>query len=519
LEASFAVLGRIYASFSPLRVVSGILVKEGRVAFAGSSEEAVRLARELGGEVLDFRKYAVVPGFIDSHMHLDGLGMSLMTLDLRGAKSIEEVKRRLRQFRDEGRGEKVIIGRGWDQELFEEKRWPSASDIDEAAGGIPTVLVRVCGHAAVLSSSALEMLLREGVDPLLLQRDEAGKPTGVVFEEAVGKALSLLSGELNRRDLLKRASLEAARHGVTAVGFMSAKLSDLKILGELREYEELKTRVFAYLEHGELKSFDDSGSRRFGEMVAVKGIKLFADGSFGARTALLSEPYADAPETRGVSVMSAEELSHWMRAAAERNLQVAVHAIGDAALDAVLEAFSFSGVRGIMGRVEHASLARPDQIERMASLGVGAAVQPHFIVSDWWLVRRLGMERARYAYPFKSMLRAGIRLGFSTDSPVEPIDPWLTVEAAVRRGEREGVELHEITKHEKLSIEEALHCYTKGSAAIMGERSLGSLEEGSEADFLVLSRDPLAEEDLSSVEVLETYVGGRRVFSKIGEKG
>lgn len=517
LTEPFALMGKIYTSFSPLKVVSGIVVSDGKIVFAGEAEEAKRRVKELGGDILDRRKFVVMPGFIDSHMHLSSLGMSLMTLDLRGAKSIAELKARLKNFVDKDK-RKVVLGRGWDQELFTEGRWPRSSDIDEVVSDVPAVLVRVCGHAAVLNSAALDILMHQGVPDDLIQKDEFGKPTGIVFEEAVGKALSLVSEGMDKKEMLKRASSEAARLGVTSVGFMSAKLSELQALKEMREFKDLNTRVLLYMDYNELSDANKSLLKVRTSLITVKGIKLFADGSFGARTALLSEPYADDQNTKGVAVMGENELAEWIKKAYELNLQTAIHAIGDAALDAVLNAFSSTGIRGKNGRVEHASIVRPDQLKKLSTLGIGAAVQPHFVISDWWLVRRLGAERAKFAYPFKTMLASGIKLGFSTDSPVEPLDPWLTVDAAVNRGEREGIELFTLTKHERLSLEDSLHCYTKGSADILNEPELGSLEEGKRADFIVLDKDPFRTEDLRSIKIIETYVEGRSVFKLNSEQ-
>ncbi|MBE9390775.1 amidohydrolase family protein [Fervidicoccus fontis] len=248
--------------------------------------------------------------------------------------------------------------------------------IDEVAGDLPAVLVRVCGHAAVLNSAALELLLESGVQDSLLQKDELGRPTGVVFEDAVGKAFSLISEGIDRKEMLKLASFEAARLGVTSVGFMSAKQSDLEALKEMKDFEELKTRVFLYLDHRELSGASSQPLRGKEGFVEVRGggVKLFADRSFGARTALLSEPYADDPKTRGVAVMGREEPSSWIGRAAEMGMQTAVHAIGDGALDAVLSAFKMAGVGGDLGRVEHASLVRSDQLAILSSLGIGVAV-------------------------------------------------------------------------------------------------------------------------------------------------
>ncbi|MEM3229136.1 MAG: amidohydrolase [Fervidicoccaceae archaeon] len=504
---AFALLGKIYASFNPIKTAKGMVVSDGKVVFLGDEESAIKKAKELGGEIIDRRGKIVLPGFIDSHMHLNSLGISLMTLDLRGTKSISELKGKLSSFRKGG--EKVIIGRGWDQELFSEGRWPRASDLDAVISDIPVVLVRVCGHAAVLNSLALEIALEEGMEDYI-QRDDKGEPTGVIFEDLVGIVLTRMTEWMDKHEIMMKATMEAARLGVTSVGFMSAKIKDLEILKMMNERNELRTRVFVYLDYKEIDALKQVNGSIDHELLRVNGIKLFADGSLGARTALLSQPYADSPETSGVAVMGENELAYWSNRAKELGLQSAIHAIGDAALDNVIGAFKKSGIRGNLGRVEHASIVMDDQIQKLASLGIGASVQPHFIISDWWLVKRLGMERAKYAYRFKTMMKAGIDIGFSTDSPVEPLDPWITLDAAVNRGEKEGVELFNLTRDERLSIEEALHAYTAGSAKLMRAEGIGRLEPGNFADFVIVSGDPF-NEDLASLRVLESYIGGKRV--------
>ena len=250
-------------------------------------------------------------------------------------------------------------------------------------------------------------------------------------------------------------------------------------------------------------------------MLRVVGLKVIVDGSLGARTAWLSKPYADDPTIRGTPLWSYEELREVAEAAYRRGFQLAIHAIGDSALDMVLRLYRELGVSpGDRARVEHASVARPEQIAEMAGMGVVAVVQPHFVVTDWWVVRRVGEERAPWVYPFRTMMERGVRLAFSTDAPVEPVDPFETLYAATTRGVREGIELARLTPNEVLGVAEALDAYTRGSAYALRDPMAGSLEPGHYADLAVLSADPLATEPagLRDIEVLETYVAGRRVY-------
>lgn len=521
------VNGKIYVSFNPKRTAEAILVAFGRVLYAGSREKAEKIAGELGGEIIDLRGKVVLPGFIDSHLHLEELGMYLNMADLRGVGSIEELKERVREHAK--KGGTWILGHGWDQELFEEKRWPTRWDIDEVVKDRPVMLSRVCLHAAVLNTKAMEMAGLLDLDSPGIMRDGEGEATGVVKEEAFELAREKFKETLTLEDyerFIKDAVEHAASLGVTAVGTVSVEERTLKALSNLEARGGLKVRVFAYLDPGRrsggmygstdiLRALKKLGMRWGfgGGMLKINGIKILADGSLGARTAWLSMPYSDA-RTRGYPNISKETLEAIVREAHEAGLQVAVHAIGDATMDMVLDVYEHLGNAG-RHRIEHASILREEQIERISRLGAVLAVQPHFVITDWWVLERVGEERAGWVYPFKSALKKGIVLGLSTDSPIEPLNPWETVYAAVTRGKFEGVPLYKRTPDEALTLEEALHAYTHGSACILGEeRELGTLEEGKFADFIVVDRDPFEvdERELRSIKVLETYVGGRSVF-------
>jgi len=242
----------------------------------------------------------------------------------------------------------------------------------------------------------------------------------------------------------------------------------------------------------------------------VVGLKVFADGSFGARTAALREPYSDDPGNSGVLLADRNALLRSLEAAGRAGLQLAVHAIGDRALEEVVAAAKASGAHL---RVEHASLAPPDLLSELAELGLWVSAQPRFVISDWWIVSRLGRERARWAYPFRSFLERGIGLSFSSDAPVEPCNPFEGVYAAVTRGSLEGLEIAELTAGEALSWEEALRCYTETAPRLLGEQ-LGRLSPGYRADFVVVDRDPLSVPvaELRRIRVLATYVNGELAY-------
>ncbi|MEM0470462.1 MAG: amidohydrolase [Desulfurococcaceae archaeon] len=519
--------GKIYLSFKPLKVVDGLLVYGGRVLYAGPRDAVAILAKSLGGNLVDLHGKTVIPGFIDAHLHLDSLGLSLLTLDLRGVGSIEELKGKLKEYATTAKT-KWILGHGWDHELFKERRWPTRWDIDEVVPDKPVLLTRACLHAGVLNTSALELtgLSKSHVNGVL--RDSSGNPTGIVVEEALKIAREKVKGMLGFKDyleLVKVAQKHLLSQGITTVGFVSCGLTPLKALLELWRSGELNIRVRVYLNPVNGGVDIVSVLRNLGvkagfgdDRLKIMGVKLFLDGALGARTAWLSEPYSDDPQTSGYPVMDLKKLEEFAKLVDEAGLQLAVHAIGDKAVKEALNVLrELPGTRKLRHRVEHVSLIKDDDLKLMAELGATAVVQPHFVISDWWAMNRLGRKRVRWLYRFKSLIDTGIPTSFSTDAPVEPVNPWETVYAAVTRGRYENVPFYEDTIQESLNTIEALHAYTYGSAYVMhDERELGSLEQGKFADLLVIDRDPLStpERELRYIRVLEVYVGGARVWPK-----
>lgn len=519
--------GKVYLSYKPLRISESLIVAGGRVIFTGSKSSALTISELLECDLIDLEGKVVLPGFIDAHLHLDGIGMYLNTIDLRGVKSIEELKDKVRRFVN--RASSWIYGHGWDQELFVEGRWPTRWDIDEVVSDKPVLLTRICGHAAVLNTKAMEVTGLISSDSPHVLRNEKGEVTGVIKEEALEIAKKKFRESLTMDDhkkFLEDAVKYAASLGVTTVGFVSVNESTLKILEELRSEGKLLIRVRTYLNPGKdnevLQTLRKLGIRSgFGDdYLKIHGIKVFVDGSLGARTAWLTQPYNDALDTYGSQLIDEKTLEELVKEVHESGLQLAIHAIGDAAIDLVLHVYSrIRNLSNSRHRIEHASVIRPDQISKAKDLGIPLVIQPHFIITDWWVLKRLGVSRATYVYPFKTLINSGILLGISTDSPVEPLNPWETVYAAVTRGEYEEVELSKHTPQEKLSLTDTLHSYTYGSAyALREENNIGTLEVGKFADFIIVDKDPYAvdEKTLREIKVLATYVGGVKVYGGTG---
>ncbi len=523
--------GRIYKSITPRKIVDSLVILSGKVIFAGDRSDALDLGKKLGAEIIDLGGRIVLPGFIDTHIHLDGIGIYLNTLDLRGVRSIRELKERLRKYTDEKRDLKWIIGRGWDQELFEEKRWPTRWDLDEVVSDRPVILTRVCGHAAVLNTKAMEITdLINDTSPDVI-RDPNNNPTGVVKENAFTKARLIARSAFSENDFEKfiiDAMFYTASQGVTTVGFVSCDPISLKILLRLREKMILPIRIRIYLNPGtDPGGLDTSmlelvrriGIRRgFGDdYLKILGFKIIADGSLGARTAWLSKPYNDAPETSGYMNISKEALEKLVREIDSLGFQLAIHAIGDKTLDVIIEIYeSLGDVSRKRHRIEHASVVRDDQLNTLQRLKPVLVIQPRFVIDDWWGLERLGVDRIKWLYRFRDFIDRNILISLSTDSPVEPLNPWENIYASVTRGEYENIPYFEYTKDQKMSLEEALYYYTIGSAYALGEEDLlGDLSEGKYADFIVVDKDPfeIDHKELKDIKILATVVGGEIIYS------
>ncbi len=417
----------------------------------------------------------VVPAFVDAHLHITWLGLALNGVDLSGVRSPEDLARKL-SLAPAG----IAYGRGWDQERFEERgTLPTRKLLDRYIPDKPAIAVRVCGHLAVLNTMALELTRIYEVFP-----DLVDKETGIVREDAVYRAVESILGKIDVTKIVKDAVMEIKRHGVAGVSSMSCPVSEAQALARLDSVGELVIRVACYPRKQHLaEALEALGDAR---NAAVVGVKDFADGSLGARTAYLSEEYNDEPGNRGLLLLTKRDIMRLADGVVNRGFKLAIHAIGDAALSEVIEAYQEIGIGGD-GRIEHASVAPPSLIRELAGLGSHVVVQPRFKVSDWWIEDRLGKERVRWAYPFKTMVDAGVRIAFSTDSPVETINPIETIMAAESRCSQPTCRAEEA-----LTRRESIYYYTRASALASGGpvAELGTIQSGKPAMLIWFDEDP-----------------------------
>ena len=470
-----------------------VLIRDGLVIAVGEEYRLRRLAKG-SIKLLDAEGRLLIPGLADAHLHIINYSINKNRLNLRNISSIEELKSVLRRSSKSYEG--WIVGWGWDQERFEEKRHPTKDDLDSAVPDKPILLVRVCGHVAVANTKALSIL---GIK----------SKNGLLYEEEVEKALSSLPlpsfNEITKA--VKEAFIEAYSYGLTELHIMSVKEWELKVYENVLKEVPMKLRV--YTDNIPQDTFDS-------HLMKIKGVKVFMDGSFGGRTAALREPYSDDPSNKGLLLLNSEKLGALMKNVAKKGLNVAVHAIGDKGVEEVLKAVKETQLSNL--RIEHASLTPPDLLEELARFKLPISVQPNFIISDWWIVDRLG-ERAKWVYPFKSFIREGLLVAASSDAPVEPLNPWIGVYAAVDRGEREGLEIWKISSSQKLSFEEALSMYIRGKV-LEDTFSKESVVPNMPADLVLLNINDIPKDirSIKSIKASMTMVNGRIVYSSNGVK-
>ncbi len=496
-----------------------IAVKDEKIVAVGTNKQ---IQPWIGKQtkVMNLEGKMVVPGFIDTHVHMIGFERFLTRVNLRGVNSIGETQQLLRKQVKKTKEGNWIFGRGWDQERFREKRYPTRWDLDEVTPNNPVIFTRVCGHICVVNSKALELagITRDTVAPSGGQIDKDPKtrePTGILRENATDLVWNVVpeQGEEELTEMCALACLRAVEAGLTSVHWLGHSPSEIRILQGLRAKGELPLRVYLVIPVEFLDSLVDAGLvTGFGDHIAKIGsIKILADGSLGARTAALNQPYADDQSTKGMMLYSQRSLNKLVLKAHRAGFQLAIHAVGDRTTDVVLKAYEKalkeSPAEDRRHRIEHASVLSKNLIQRMKKLGIIASVQPHFIVSDFWVEKRLGRARARWTYPFKTLIRQGVLVTGGSDCPVEPISPLLGICAAVSR---------EKFPQEKITVEEALRIYTVNAAyASFEEKIKGSIEAGKLADLVVLSDDlrKIEPNKIRDVKVEMTIVGGRIVYT------
>jgi predicted amidohydrolase YtcJ len=514
---------RIYTGDPARPQASAMLVRGGRIAAIGDKLD------ETGGSGvrrMDLKGASVLPGFIDSHGHMRGLGDLLKTNDLRHIRSVKEVAAIVRNDAARSSTGDWVRGRNWDQTNWG-GQFPTAADLDRAAPENPVYLTRVDGHAAWVNQKALEIagITAETRDPPggRLIRDDRGRPTGIL----VDRAQALVSRKIpdptddQIRHSLSAAARECARLGLTGVHDAGIRVQEHAAYRELIRRKELPVRIYAMIGgEGPLWSEYLERGPEIGERLTVRSIKLVADGAMGSGGAAFWQPYSDEPGNSGILILQQEDVERVARAAVKRGFQVNTHAIGDRANRTVLDAYAsvLGGKNDKRFRIEHAQVVAVPDFALFARFSIIASMQSTHATSDMrWADKRLGPDRLAGAYAPKRFLNLGVPVANGSDFPVEDANPLWGFYAAVTRTNHQGEPKGGWLPGQLLTREEALRSWTSaGAYAAFEENDKGTLTAGKLADFVVLSKDimTVSPEEILKTQVLMTLVGGEIVFEK-----
>lgn len=478
---------------------------------------------------LDGKGQFLIPGLIDSHGHVMSLGFSALTLDLTDTRSLGEALARIATYAKAHPDRPWILGRGWNQELWPEKRFPTAAELDAVVPDRPVWLTRVDGHAGwantqALAAAGVTAATRDPAGGRIERLGATGKPAGVLVDtatELVDSKVPAPRPEDRDMALAKAQDILLAK-GVTAIADMGTSIEDWQAFRRAGDNGSLRVRIMAYAAGVDAMSLIGGPGPTpwlYDERLRLNGVKLYVDGALGSRGASLKAPYADAPNTKGLRITGDTQLKNLISRAALDKFQVAVHAIGDAANMAVLTAIeemsqTYGGDR--RWRIEHAQVVDPADIARFGKHGIIASMQPVHQTSDREMAeKRLGPARLSGAYAWKSIEASGAKIVFGSDVPVEAADPFDGWAAAISRTGADGQPLGGWQPQERVSREDAFAAYTSGGAyAGFAEGRFGRLVAGERADFVLIDRDPFlaTPAQLRQTRVNEVWLNGRKVW-------
>ncbi|MES2179441.1 MAG: amidohydrolase [Gemmatimonadota bacterium] len=522
---------RIYTVDDSRPVVQAMAIRDGKVAFTGSLREAMAL-KGSATKVIDLGGKTVIPGMVDAHAHLLGLGQSLRTVNLVGTKSYDEVIARVVARSKTLAAGQWILGRGWDQNQWGDTRFPTHDALTRALPNNPVYLERVDGHAGLANAAAMKAagMTAATKDPSggRIERAASGEPSGVFVDNAkdlVERVIPPMSKQ-EERGALRAAIAESHRYGLVGVHDAGESRATIDLMEEMAKAGEIPFRLYVMIS-------DDSAaithylargpqSGLYDNHLWIRTIKLYQDGALGSRGAALLEPYSDDAKNSGLLLSAPAHIQDVAARALRAGFQVATHAIGDRGnrlvLDAYEAALKGTPVADHRFRIEHAQVINHDDIPRFAALGVIPSMQAVHQTSDmYWAGNRLGASRLLGAYAWRSLMNTGIVVPNGSDFPVEAVNPLLSFHSAVARQDAENWPAGGWMPEQRMTREEALKSMTIWPAfAGFQESMMGSLSAGKLADFVVLDRDimTVADRDILGTSVIATYIGGKAVYEK-----
>jgi predicted amidohydrolase YtcJ len=534
LPDTIFINGDIYTEATPARA-QAMAVAGGRIVAIGSNDD-IRKLKSSQTQVIDLGGHFVMPGFNDAHVHLAEAGMRHLQVDLTGSANLQDMQHRIGLKVNKAAAGEWILGSGWDHTLWPGQTLPTRQDIDAMTNGHPAIFVRIDGHIAIANTAALQAAGVTGKTQApqggKIDLDAQGQPTGILRESAQGLVFSKVPppSPAQRRAAAEAAQSDAARWGVTSAQDGST-WDDFLVYEELEKEGKLTLRISAWLRFGDpLETLKQHRKHHSQDdlMLHTGFLKGYMDGSLGSRTAALLAPYTDDPGNSGLPQYQQPELDRMATERVAAGFQLGFHAIGDRAAQMALDAFAAAqsgpeahaavgaaGPKDFRLRIEHDQVIAPSEFALYKKLGVIASVQPSHLLTDMnWAESRIGPERAKTSYPWKQFVDNGVRLAFGTDYPVEPINPFRGIYAAITRKNEAGTK--EYFPEQKVTIDQALAAYTIGSAyAEFAEKQKGALAPGMLADFVVLDRDltKVAPAEILKTQVLRTVVEGKTVYS------
>jgi predicted amidohydrolase YtcJ len=497
-----------------------VLTRGERIAAVGPA--ATLRAAHPNAEIVDASNATILPGLVDAHAHLHGLGVALENVDLVGTESYEQVIERVRARAATTPAGQWITGRGWDQNDWPVKEFPTAAMLDAAVPDHPVALDRIDGHATLANSAAMRLagVTASTPDPAggRIVRDGAGNPTGVFIDAAASLVESKIPAPSmeQRKARVLAAAREIASKGLTGIHDAGIDGMTIAAVQQLIDEENFPIRVYGMLSDN-AALLDEWFARRplidYGGRLTVRSVKLYADGALGSRGAALLAPYSDDPGNSGLMVSTTEHMADVARRAKAAGYQVGSHAIGDRGVRNVIEAYAGAGITPAdRYRIEHLQVIHPDDVAPLVRAGIIASMQPTHATSDmYWAEARVGPERVRGAYAWRTILSAGGRLALGSDFPVEQVSPLLGLESAVTRQDLKGWPEGGWYPEQRLTLREAIRGFTSDAAwAAFQETSRGTIEPGKLADFTILEGNLYAmpPNGIHGARVKYTVVGG-----------
>jgi predicted amidohydrolase YtcJ len=524
MEADLILINGNVLTMNPLQPSAEALgIKNGRIIKVGKNREISLLVGN-STRIFDCKGKTVIPGFIDTHIHVADFGRTLVWLDLKEVDSIKALQNQVGERVERTARGKWVVGLRGNIAKFAENRYPNNSDLDAVAPNNPVVIYDQAGRIALVNSKGLELaaITKETRDPFdgQIDRDtKTGEPTGILRDAATDLVWKAIP-EPDTEDILQGSALACAsivKTGVTTVHWIVSSAKELSVIQKLREQNRLPLRVYIIVPANLLGDIptEVSSADFVKDGLKVGGVLIFADGFLAMRTAALNEPYSDYPAKKGRLLCNQTQMTASISKILKSSLQVIIHANGDQAVDTALKAIkdaTQASGKDHRCRLEQAALLNKELIRRIKEQKLIVSIQPRVIESEFstWSAREhLGLDRARWLYPVGTLLKEGVHVAAGSDCPMEPLNPFSGIRAAISR---------EFFAQERITFDDALRLYTTNAAyASFEESNMGSIETGKLADFAILSRDPreVPPDEIEGINAEMTIVGGRVVFQVV----